>query len=646
MIETETIPTLKKEVLQALPISTQRGVEELINRYLIMRHSSHPEDKFVIQIKRSMETFFLLLEEAHCDEMSSRLLDQLHSIEDGIAFIKGAITNRLHAARYLYEPSLFNPHSMGPFSNLYLFYENFVDLFERLATEYNKLKDLQNAQSRVDFLVDISIYSSVSARPFVPYSCKKTPENILVGITINEHAFFQIEATIVLLLHEIGHYIRPFNRTSRNKLIREIAFNWLASITFSKMADYLNQGIFSPNFHPRNNIEEENIRKVKYHIEAVLKSIIDPVLIKIFNKNYDRFINLEEVTSEFKSEDPNACSLRQYQPLLDNFLIYYSSQLGEILFAPQKIPLAEGFPPPPPKEQDEIPSITSDILEILDEETILKQENPNPSSDYSYFATLCEEAIALFNTEEVFIQRAEENTAPDSSFSVYLKSLSLLGINEASKTNKIHFSKVLMQCVKMAVEQMKDEDVLETIIRNLDEALAHMFWIRTLDIKDFESYWKIVFPLMKQTVLDEDNIIINFGVPNAIITEYFNLLQQKHDNELAHYDIPTFDTSLLSQINEEKNSNASSENQGLQEAFFRDTIFVPIADYLFKTDDVFPEKQFFQVSDSKALSADGILVKKLRDDFRQFVSGTGEKGKLAQEIQMINFFNEHSESSS
>jgi hypothetical protein len=151
---------------------------------------------------------------------------------------------------------------------------------------------------------------------------------------------------------------------------------------------------------------------------------------------------------------------------------------------------------------------------------------------------------------------------------------------------------------------------------------------------------------MKQTVLDEDNIIINFGVPNAIITEYFNLLQQKHDNELAHYDIPTFDTSLLSQINEEKNSNASSENQGLQEAFFRDTIFVPIADYLFKTDDVFPEKQFFQVSDSKALSADGILVKKLRDDFRQFVSGTGEKGKLAQEIQMINFFNEHSESSS
>ena len=135
-----------------------------------------------------------------------------------IAYNQAAIFLKRHS---------FAPLNIGPFSELYLFYEEFVDLFENLINSYNESIENtsgkeEGATSQLSFLIDIVVHSSVDAKLFVPRTCISSPTSRLIGITLNEHSFFQIRDTVLLLLHEIGHYVRPFDRIKRNQLLLDI----------------------------------------------------------------------------------------------------------------------------------------------------------------------------------------------------------------------------------------------------------------------------------------------------------------------------------------------------------------------------------------------------------------------------------------
>lgn len=632
--------SLSKRVLEALPISTRRGIEELDSRFLKMKHGLLSNDQFVDQIRSSIETFFHSLEDAHCNgESASRLLAQLAYIENGIQFIKGAMTNRLLASRYLYEPNLFNPHNMGPFSRLYLFYEAFVDLFERLVMAYNRTKNEPWAFSTLSFLVDISAYSSVHAQVFIPYACTTSSANILIGITINEHAFFQIKATIVLLLHEIGHYVRPFKRIRRNKVLVDVVIRWLTNMVYGQLNDYIYAELLAINTQERTEEEKDKIEFVREHFDNDVFPIIGPIISVTLNECFDKFVKSEQVTSVFGDKDQYANLISQFQEILADFLTRLSNELSEMLLLPlREVHESEEDPPKPRGIASDL-GIRTGILKCLNEKVEIENgfDQEHSSDKVVYFEYLCNKATSLFESGNIFeYKEGVGNSTPDLAIDSYLKSLALMGLTEANRDNIEYFTSVVIRCLKRAVEAMQEEAVLSMLIRSLEEALANMFWIRTLNIQDFESYWEIFEPLIQQATFSERDRIQFFGIPNAIITEYFDLYSTGEIQENRVYNISPVNAATPSTRINNHNPEISTEKlvDDLRYIFFE-----PIARYLLEEDDVFPEKQLFQIETDKPLSSDGKLIKELREKIRQFLANTKLANSFSGELEMIDFFN-------
>jgi hypothetical protein len=608
-----------------------------------MKHRLLSGDQFVKQIHGSLETFFLLLEEAHGDGgKNSRLLSQLNGIEAGIAFIQGAITNRLQAGRYLYEPALFNPHNMGPFSKLYSFYESFVDLFERLLTQYNNLRNEAEGLARMSLLIDISIYSSVHAESYLPVTCKKIPDKVLVGITINERSFFQMKGTMVLLLHEIGRYVRPFDRRKRNLVLRNIVFAWLVNMVYGELMAYLDTALPSNDTASMKESEQDKIRAVRKHFEDQLFQFVDPIITKTLARYFNEVVKSEPIIIEFGG-DPYVSLLDQFYEFLDSYFTKLSNHLSVVLLSSKdSSSSAEESTMHPVSKTPESP-IKAIILKLLSgQNTPADEIDPEPEiENLGYFERLCKTAMALFDEGALFDYRStSRNLDTDPALAAYLKSLSLLGINEATDDNQQHFTGILMQCIKKAIETMKHELVLGMLIKNLEQALAHMFWIRTLNIRDFDSYWEIVEPLMLQTAFDEEERIRDFGIPNAIITEYFDLIQHGKILEERQYKIPPINASTpLPGVSARKPS--SSTEQWIDD--LRYIIFIPMAKYLGEEDEIFPETHLFQQYSDRPASEDAKLIENLRNGFKNFMRDAKADGMFEQEMQIINFFSNSSE---
>lgn len=625
--------------MDALPISTRNGIEELDSRFLKMKHGLLSNDQFVDQIHGAIKTFFGSLDDAHCQgEVNSQLLAQLPYIEDGIQFIKGAMNNRLLASRYLYESNLFSPHNMGPFSALYLFYEEFIDLFERLVISYNNTKNEPWAFTNVNFLMDISAYSSVRAQVFVPNACTKPPANMLIGITINEHSFFQVKATMILLLHEIGHFVRPFKRRKRNQVLVAAVVNWLCNMVYGQLNDYIHAELLHAN--DQSQLEEKTkIDIVREHFEQEVFPIIGPVISVVLNECFEEFVKSEQVTSVYGNQDQFANFLTQFHEILDSFLVELSNELSEMLLLP--IREARVSEDEETNQEQNVPrlGIKAKILKHLKNEVEIENENGQGNSIGStvYFNYLCEAAMRLFDAGNLFEYNPDiGNSVPGAAIDSYLNSLSLMGLTEVNSDNIEHFAAVAIHFVKRAVETMREEAVLDMLIRSLEETLANMFWIRTLDIRDFDTYWEIFEPLIRQAAYSEREQIQYFGIPNAIVTEYFDLYSTGNVQEFRKYNLSPIDaTTPLPRINNIDHP-LSSQDKWIEE--LRYIFFVPIAQYLLEENDVFPEHELFHIKENSSLSDDGKLVQDLREKFKQFSYNTSAGRKLSDELEMIEFF--------
>ena len=192
----------------------------------------------------------------------------------------------------------------------------------------------------------------------------------------------------------------------------------------------------------------------------------------------------------------------------------------------------------------------------------------------------------------------------------YLKCLSLLGLNEPNTNNLDLFSKELIGSLKESLEITKEEFVLEFFIRAVDEALADMFLIKTLAIDDYSSYWNMIQPLFVNSFYNEADRTKYFGVRNAIIAEYFDLISSGGPQEQAKYNIPLFPYK-------------EDETSSLHKAIVNDLRFifiVPMAQYLSNKELVFPETLLFQKpADGEAISSERELILILREQYKKFI---------------------------
>jgi hypothetical protein len=617
MIEESVFST---KSLNLLPVSTRRGIQKLEYDFLKMKHSTFSDEQLVSQIEESIKTFALMLDDAVCsDGDSSLLINQLKSIEDCIEFISNAITNRLQSGRFLYEANLFNPHNMGSFSELYSFYESFVDLLQRIIIAYNQKRDDDDKISRLSFLVDISTHSSVSAQLFLPVTCERIPRNRLVGITINETAFFQIRNTVIFLLHEIGHYVRPYKRKKRNIVVLDILINWISHAAANEMVMYLQTEVPLAFEDLEEKNERKNIEILKEHFEEALISKIVPVLNDALRDSFEQFIVTDGTKVAYGDRNLYVDTLHVFHDLLNSFLTDLSTHLSDLLF------------------WRDISGTKTGLKEIITDKLALKmptrtkkhQKKPN------LFAYLCQSATELFDDGNIFEYKPGAGIShPNVAFKAYLRSLSLLGLNEYSPKNLDLFVSVLMKCLKKSIEATIENSILDMFITGLDESLANLFWIRMLKVSDFEDYWKIEKSLIDQSVFNENARIRFFGIPNAIITEYFDLLQSPTPSEEQHYKIPPIDFSMFGDNKE----IYSPQHQQRVLDDMRFILFVPVAEFLQDEVSVFPEEYLFQVEKNTPLSSDGKQVLMIREAFQKYLIKTKRNSGFENEISLIHFF--------
>ncbi|MBT3322632.1 MAG: hypothetical protein HN392_10150, partial [Anaerolineae bacterium] len=536
------------------------------------------------------------------------LVNQLESIEDGIEFIGSAINTRLHASRYLFEAKQFNQLNVAPFSRLHLFYEAFVNLFERLITNFNDKVVDDGPTFQFKFLIDVAIHSSVDAKLFVPnIGCKSDLSRKLIGITINEHSFFQTKNTLIFLLHEIGHYTRPFDREKRNQVFLATLNNWIENLVFHELTESLgHEPLFS-----------EKEEKVKSHFETEVILQITPIIRVILESYFAEFTKLTSFTEKFGNRNPYLGRINDFNSILNAFIKSLSVDLSTVLLTTSKETLQERL------KRSKINSLKGLSLSQEDEAG-------------SYFDGLCDLATTLFEENRVFgYKLGKGNSNSNRAFDLYLQWLSILGLNEASEKNFELFIENLLQMLKKALEITEIEGVLETLRRNLNEALADVFIIRTLDIQSFENYQKIIAPILERESYGKLGQLKFFGSRFSIIMEYFRLINPDITLNYPTSDTPQTDFGILYQSSTYELSSADKVTLAND---LRELWFEPIAEYLSSEASVFPETTFYDIKDGDSLSEEGKQILFLRNYFKEGGATPSFQDDFSKEMQIIDFF--------
>ena len=125
-----------------------------------------------------------------------------------------------------------------------------------------------------------------------------------------------------------------------------------------------------------------------------------------------------------------------------------------------------------------------------------------------------------------------------------------------------------------------------------------------------------------------------FGIPNAIITEYFSFRENVRAQKSKKYQIQPFDLSLL----EHESKEDTTVSKKVIERDVRDIFILPIAEYLANEENVFPEDYLFQVVHDGPISDVGKTVERLRQEFRRYIEIPEKKRTFQHEIHLINFF--------
>jgi len=592
-----------EQTIHFLPRATQRGLIEIERMYQMMDLSGHATPKYLDKIQSSIETFASILEEAICDNDNTRLLDQIQSIDDAIIFISNAITNRLQASRFLYDTKFFNQKSIGPYSKVYQFYEDLVEHFGNLINQYNQHIH-EGANSKLNFLLNILIHSTVKVQLFVPSTCSDNPKNRFLGIVLNEYSFFNLTHTVTYILHEIGHYVPPFSRRERNNLF----FKIYSSVLKKHIIDYLTE-IFYKELKGKE-------------LDAGAKDNFPEDISLCFDKLFSLLSQLaEELTDEYftkyaelskKQAAPDFYILDDYKQHISKAQLNLAVNLNEILLLDT---LEKG---------DEPRRIEELLLQKLDgapSAEILKLAN-GAISYRNLFDLLCDFSQQLFTAGGLFYNEAD-NSANNEYLAVYLKGISYLALNENTKKNKELFSAKFFQFLKKALDELELIQIVETIHNHVDEAIADHFSFRALDITSVDFYWKIFGSIYLEDSYSLEYKRKSFGGRIAIAIEYLRKFEKKPIT------VPDEAKTII-----EFADTTSGEENGLSVEDKQNLIYRPIANFLY-TKNVFPEIELFQSVESKQGPTPNF-----RKNFRALVD---TNSSIAAEISLLQTFNNTSD---
>jgi len=592
-------------VVQRLPPSTQRGLLELERNYQRMNFGSYSYASLIAQIEQALRIFSSILEDASCDsDNGSLLIEQLTSIQDGIQFINGAILNRLQSNRYLFEAEAFNAPNVGPFADLYQFYEELIDLFERLIVHYNQRIPDKEVVQDICFLLDITVHSPIRAELFVPRTCTQRKMRKLIGITLNEQSFFQMRDGIVLLLHEIGHHVRPFDRKARNKKLFDIIVDFQGLLVQKEVLELINPVLVNlSGTHGKKAYKK--LTEVSRHFERVVVPDLMAVVHAVFDDLFAEFIGSKAYKADFGTRDPRFLSIREFSRVLLLFMVNLSSDLSQSIFH------------------------KSEAKSGIKEKIVAELKHRKNSNQNSVFEEMSEKATQLLFDKDWLLEYQNQSggNPANTALDAYLRCLSILGLNEPSENNQKLLTEKLIQALRISVEATKDINFIDFFSTAFDEALADLFTLKALNIDSYEDYWELTQHLVNNVFHKKFDQQKFLAVRNAIIWEYYKPHQANGSMLQNRYD-------LTQAIDDFSPGRAPRGTVDALQKQIKELLIEPIAEHLRKQEQIFPENIIFKGLTER----DTILIRTLRQYFKFLTNKDGMPPQFQVEISLINQF--------
>lgn len=136
----------------------------------------------------------------------------------GIRTISQFLQSRIQAFRFFSEMPFYNLQYLRPATKVFVMYMAVIEEFERAFK--NQTNSRSSHAHTITFFASLDYLDKVKSFDLFPET-----EHRVIPIIMSYSSFFNIPYNILLLVHEIAHYIQSPNRVNRNETITKMICN-------------------------------------------------------------------------------------------------------------------------------------------------------------------------------------------------------------------------------------------------------------------------------------------------------------------------------------------------------------------------------------------------------------------------------------
>jgi hypothetical protein len=160
-----------------------------------------------------------------CPETHS-IVDKINEVKkdiiEGIENISHYTQNRFQANNIIFEASSAKLYDITALSKIFYIYANIIESVEgslRLIKGNEKAKSSIN--SKINYFPYYTVSEFIGSKILFQHS-HPVPDTRLIPIEMDFTTFWDIKTSIPFIIHEMGHYIRPYDRQKRNEIFAKI----------------------------------------------------------------------------------------------------------------------------------------------------------------------------------------------------------------------------------------------------------------------------------------------------------------------------------------------------------------------------------------------------------------------------------------
>jgi hypothetical protein len=210
------------------PSSIKLAYTQMLKEYYQIVVDEASEPSLVYELKDVIEFFSRQITEDHqrivkkADSDEEEYIKHYESMELGLRLIMKLLETRVQAFRFFSEMPSYELQFIRTSTKVFIAYMALIEDIERDLKKIFQQQD-NKLSHEITFFATLEHRDKVSSFDLFPET-----EYRLIPISMNHGSFFDIPYNILLLVHEICHYIPSPNRRERNKVLTELVCKHIA----------------------------------------------------------------------------------------------------------------------------------------------------------------------------------------------------------------------------------------------------------------------------------------------------------------------------------------------------------------------------------------------------------------------------------